>query len=369
MSIPLARKQLWHNKDKLILHVMGIAATIALIILLFGLREGMYTSVTAYIRNVDVDLVIVQTGNRELLTASSSLPASDHSEIERISDAETAHVLIGDIIFTHAEHKTPVLLIGYNLQKGTGGPWNIADGRAVERDGEMLLDIWLANRSDIEVGDEIVVLGDTFRIVGLTRETSSWMSPYVFVSQSDAERLLQLPGGASFYLLRLNDSADLEATRSAIEASIEGVEVLEPEAVAAADRKILSTVFETPITVIITIGFGIGVLVMGLIVHIGIHEQMQEYGVLKAVGASGPWLRRLVFTETLYRAGLGFLIGVGLAYGVGQLIMRFLPQFTIAIRPESVGIVATATLMMAVLATVLPLRNVLRLDPNVVFSQ
>lgn len=369
MSIPLARKQLWHSKGKLMLHIVGIAATIALIILLFGLREGMYMSVTAYIRNVDVDLVIVQTGNRDIMTANSVLPASDHSDIERVSDAETAHVLIGDMIFTHANHKTPVLLIGYNQESGVGGPWNIAEGRAVEHDGEMLLDIWLAERSGIEVNDEIVVLGDTFQVVGLTRETSSWMSPFVFVSQSDAEQMLQLPGIASFYLLRLDEEADVEATREAIEASFEGVEVLKPDTIAAADRKILATVLETPVRTIIGIGFGIGVLVMGLIVHIGIREQMQEYGVLKAVGASGPWLRRLVFTETLYRAGLGFLIGVGLAYAVGQLIMRFLPQFTIAIRPESVGIVAIATLMMAVLATVLPLHNVLRLDPNVVFSQ
>lgn len=157
MTIPLARKHLWHEKSKLLVHVMGIAVTIALILLLFGLREGMYTSWTAYIRNVEVDLVIVQTGNRDIMTSNSVLSAGAHNDIERVSDAETAHVLIGDIIFTHARHKTPVLLIGYNLDSGVGGPWNIAQGRAVERDGEMLLDIWLASRSDIEVDRKSVV--------------------------------------------------------------------------------------------------------------------------------------------------------------------------------------------------------------------
>lgn len=369
MTVPLAKKHLWHEKNKLVLHLAGIAATVALIILLFGLREGMYTSVTAYIRNTDVDLVIVQSGNRDLMTASSVLPAADHDAIERITGAETVHVLMGDIIFSHAKHKTPVLLVGYNLDTGIGGPWNIAEGGAITQNSEILLDIWLAQRSGIEVGDEVVLLGQPLRVTGLTRETSSWMSPFIFVSQADAERLLQLPGTASFYLLRLNDDASLDSTRSEIEDTFEGVEVLTPTEVAQADRKILATVFETPLRIILSIGFGIGILVIGLIIHIGIRERMQEYGVLKAVGANGTWMRRLVLRETLYKVALGFVVGTGLAYLVGQLIMLFLPQFTLVIHPEVIGIVAAATFLMAMLTTVLPLRAVLKLDPNTVFNQ
>jgi hypothetical protein len=49
MSVPLARRNLWHEKNKFVLYVLGIAAALALILLLFGLRQGMYTTLTAYV--------------------------------------------------------------------------------------------------------------------------------------------------------------------------------------------------------------------------------------------------------------------------------------------------------------------------------
>ena len=56
------------------------------------------------------------------------------------------------------------------------------------------------------------VLGREFTVVGLTRETSSWMSPYIFIKQEIAEKLLQTPGSASFYLLQLPEDADVTTT-------------------------------------------------------------------------------------------------------------------------------------------------------------
>lgn len=62
MGIPLALRNLIHDRDKLILQVVGIAAALALIVLLLGLRQGMFVSLTAYIDNTGADLIISQLG-------------------------------------------------------------------------------------------------------------------------------------------------------------------------------------------------------------------------------------------------------------------------------------------------------------------
>lgn len=50
MNVPLARRNLLYETSKTVLNVLGIAATLALILLLFGLREGLYTTLTAYVQ-------------------------------------------------------------------------------------------------------------------------------------------------------------------------------------------------------------------------------------------------------------------------------------------------------------------------------
>lgn len=369
MSVPLARRNLLHEKGKLVLSVSGVAAALALIAILMGFRDGLYATLTAYVDNMGTDLVVAQSGVKGLFSSNSAIPVAIHDEIVSASGAvEAGHVLIADVIFIHGEAKTPVLLVGYNPETGMGGPWNLGEGRAVRGDDEIVLDTWLARRGGIGVGDQVKVLGRRFTVVGLTRETASWMSPYIFVSQNAAEETLQLPGIASFYLLRLPSGADVAVAVEAIETQVAGVEALTPAEMAAADREILAAVMDTPLNVMLFISVVIGVAVMGLTAYTAIVDRMREYGVLKAIGAGGGWLGRLVVLETLYSAAVGFALGSGLSYFVAALIMRLWPQFTIVIRPATLAGAGLAALVMTVFAAMLPIRRVAAIDPAVVFK-
>jgi len=369
MGVPLAWHNLWHEKSKLALHVVGITATLALIALLVGLRAGMYATLTAYVDNAGADLIVSQLGVEGLFSSNSAIPAALHDDLAASEDVlEVGHVLVADIIFTHGKTKTPVLLVGYNPETGIGGPWHIGAGRAVQNDNEITLDMWLAWRSDIAIGDEVAILGQPFTVVGLTRETASWMSPYLFISQQAAEEVMQLPGTASFYLLRVTDGADLTATAASIETRFDGVSVLTPESMAAADRKVLATVLDAPINVMLFISAVIAVSVMGIITYSNILSRIEEYSVLKAIGAGSGWLQGLVARETLYRTGFGFALGTGLSYLVADLIMRQWPQFTVIIQPETIAAVGVAALLMTLVAGLWPVRRIIGLDPASVFK-
>lgn len=370
MSVPLARRNLWHEKGKLILQVTGIAATLALIALLLGLRQGMFASLTAYIDNAGADLIISQFGVEGFFKSRSVLSALLHAQIEsRDGIAELRHIFVADVIFSHQSAKTPILLIGYNLDSTIGAPWHISEGRAVQSDDEILLDIWLAWRSQIGLGDTVSVLGQEFTVVGLTRETSSWMSPYVFVSQQAAETILQQPYKASFFLLALEDTASADQVAQDIEAEFEGISVLTPNDMAAADRRVLATVLDVPVNVMLLISTAIGIAVMGIITYSSVRAKLPEYSVLKAIGASNAWLAWLVSRETLYRTGLSFIIGTILAYLVAELIMWTMPQFTIIIQPEMILLVAIIAMFMSIMTALMPVRQIAQIDPAKVFNQ
>jgi len=370
MTVPIARRNLMHEKGRLALSVAGIAAALALILLLLGFRSGIYATLTAFVDNLGADLIVAQSGVQGMFASDSAVPRDLHDEAVAAAGArEAGHIVVADIIFTAGETKTPVLLVGYEPDTPFGAPWNLGAGRAVTADDEILLDTWLAQRADIAVGDRIEVLGRTFQVVGLTRETTSWMSPYIFVSLEAATTALHLNNVVSYHLLRLPAMADPDQAIATIEATLSGVDALTPEEVAAADRRVLATVMDTPLNVMIVIGAVIGVAVIGLTAYTAIVDGRREYGVLKAVGASGRHLTWLVLRETAYRALFGFLLGVGLANLFAALIMAVWPQFTIVIHPGTVVRAGALALLMTAVAAWLPVRRLHGIDPALVFKE
>ncbi|MAU12399.1 MAG: hypothetical protein CL607_21425 [Anaerolineaceae bacterium] len=369
MSVPIVRRNLLHERGKFGLHVTGIAATLMLVSLLLGFRDGMYSSLTAYIDHTRADLVVSQFGSQSLFSASSSLPASLHEAIKEIpGTSEIDHILVADTIFSHANLKLPVLVIGYNWQTGFGGPWNIGKGRSLQADDEILLDTWLAWRSGLDVGDRVYVLGKEFTVVGLTRETASWMSPYIFVSLSSAEDILHLPGDASLFLVNLGQGANRNNFTEAITTEFDNVDVLTTDEIAAADRKFLATVLDRPIGVMLIISSIIAIAVMGLIIYTSIINRLPEFSTLKAIGSNNNWLRWLVIRETLLRTLLGFGLSLIMSYLAARLIEYVWPQFTVTLRPETIPSIGLAALIMSIVSALWPIQQIAKVDPAIVFK-
>jgi putative ABC transport system permease protein len=108
--------------------------------------------------------------------------------------------------------------------------------------------------------------------------------------------------------------------------------------------------------------------VIGLTSYTAVTDHMREYGVLKAVGASGMRLNRLVASETLYRTALGYVLGIGLSYLAAYLIMARWPQFNILIQPQNIARAALIALVMSLVSALFPIRRLNRIDPLVVFK-
>lgn len=370
MSVPVARRNTFHAKGKLILAITSIAAALTMIFLVMGLRSGLYATLAAFVDNIGVDLIVAQSGVQGLFSSDSTLALSIHEDLQATAGAkEAGHILIADVIFTRNETKAPIILVGYDPDTDFGRPWKLADGRLLAADDEIVLDAWLAKRTQSKIGDEIELLGRTFTLVGLTRETASWMSPYVFLSLDAAETALGLSDTVSFHLLRFSNGSDLNTAISAIEEQFPGTEALTPNQIAEADQRVLANVMDTPIIVILVISVVIGIAVIGLTAYTTVSDRIREYGVLKAVGASDWRLAWQVLVETVFQSVLGYLLGIALTLLSANAIMRMWPQFTILITAPTVLQVGLLSLLMAAFAALLPIRRLSRIDPLLVFKQ
>ncbi len=363
----LAFRNLLQDKTRFALSVSGVALAVLLILLLSGFLSGMNTQITAYLAHAPGSLVVAQSGVKNLLGATSLLPAGAEGDVKARGAARVTPVLSQFIILDLHDKKQPVYLVGYRPERG-GGPWQLAAGREPGRDNEVVFDRALAQRHDVAIGDPVEILDRDFIVVGLSEGTSSWMTSFIFIRITAAETLLRAPGGTSFLLVTPSDRLTAAALRDRL-SNLSGVEaVLKPE-VMANDLNLFTRFFSAPLQLMTAIAFLVGALVVGLVIYTATIERRREYGVLKAIGARNGTLYQVVTTQALIAAGLGSALGVGLTFVAAELIMRLRPQFLITIETDMVVRALLAGVGMALLAALFPVRILAGLAPAEVFRK
>ncbi len=365
----LAFHNLWQQKFRLALSVIGVALAMMLIILLNGFLAGINVQVTAYLDNTPADLVIAQDGVTNLLGATSLLPAGIADQARGVPGvAEVMPIVSQFTIFDLHDEKVVAYMVGYDPEAG-GGPWELKDGRFPTGDNEVVLDWVMAEQHSFHIGDSIDILNDEFTVVGLSDGTNSWMASFFFVNKRAAEKLLLTPGATSFVMLTLEPDADVTAVTDRLNRRLRDVEILSTAEMKQNDLDLFLQVFAAPLQMMISIAFAVGTAILGMVIYTATVERAREYGVLKAVGAKNSHLYWLVTQQGLVTAVLGVILGILLAWLAGQAIMNNSPKFLIVMQTNSVLAVSLSGLLMGLLAALLPARHVAQLDPARVFRK
>ena len=361
----LARRNLFRDRTRLALSVTGVALSIGLILLLAGYRSGVYGQASAYLDNTSGSIVVAERGIRDFLGTSSTLPAAAETAVsETPGVARVIPVISQFVIFERHGRKDGFFLIGFDPAKG-GGPWKLVEGREPTADDELVIDRTTARQHEITIGHQVSLLDRQATVVGLSDDTTFWAGSIAFARITTLQSLLHVPSLKSFLLVSPVTGTSAEALRDRL--TIPGTAALLKADVIVNDRKLMARVYDAPIGLMVAIAFVVGVLVVGIVTYTATIERRREYGALKAIGACNRTLYRVVTTQALIAAAAGAVAGVGLAYAAGSALMAWRPQFRVEIEPAAVALVLAASLIMALLAALIPARTVARPEPAEVF--
>ena len=361
----LARRNLFRDRTRFLLSVLGVAVSVGLILLLAGYRSGVYRQASAYLDNTPGTVVVAERGIRDFLGTSSVLPPAAADVVRSTAGVDRVIPVVSQfVIFERHERKDGFFLIGYDPTVG-GGPWKLVEGREPTADNELVVDRTTARRHDMAIGDQVRLLDRDATIVGLSDETTFWAGSVAFARLTTLESLLRAPGVRSFLLVTPEAGISPETLRDRL--AIPGAEVLLKSDVVANDAKLMARVYDAPIGLMVAIAFVVGVLVVGLVIYTATIERRREYGAIKAIGARNRTLYRVVTIQAVIAAAAGALVGIGLAYAAGAALMTWRPQFLVDIEPAAIGVVLASSLLMALLAALIPARSVARLEPAEVF--
>lgn len=110
------------------------------------------------------------------------------------------------------------------------------------------------------------------------------------------------------------------------------------------------------------VGFG----VTGIMLYMFTYENLKQYAILKAIGASNKQLRVMIFTQVFIGVLIGSGIGVGLCAIVGEMISSIEYPFRMMWFAPIVGFLGV--LIVSITAGIISIRPVIKLEPAIVFS-
>ncbi|WP_210578679.1 ABC transporter permease [Streptomyces sp. GESEQ-4] len=205
--------------------------------------------------------------------------------------------------------------------------YELAEGRAPEKSGEVVVNRGAAERGDLKIGDTTVLRTPDpvqVTIVGLATfggEDGMAQVTYTGMTRADAEKYLTArPGEASSILVRAGPGvSERELVDRLTPVLPDGVEAITGQESAEENTEMISSQFLSIFTTLLLVFSGIALLVATFSIHntfaIVVAQRTRENALLRALGAS----RRQVTASTLLEASVVAVTAslAGLAGGIG----------------------------------------------------
>jgi len=363
--VPLARRLLFRNRGGLIVSVLGVAATVSLLLFLFAVHEGVRDGVTRYVRTVDADVWVAQKGSDNILKSSSFLLTSMAEEIAEIEGVTVASPLVRIISKADIGGRlsATLFLFGFDPKTRLGAPATIVEGTADLKPSEIVLDQAFARKYKLGIGDSITIQSHKFRVAGLSDGTNALVSQFGFVRFEDGETILGLPGISSFVLLKVNGD------RAAV---VRRINEKFPE-LSAYDANEFTNHHEEEMDTVLPVfaaaamfGAAVGGLIVALILYSSALERRDDYATLKALGAGQRHLLRLVVGQSMLVTLAGSIAGALFTVALTPLLVRLVPTLALRYSPMLLLVFPAALIIGAAGATA-PLRVLRRIYPGEVF--
>ncbi len=376
MILTLAVKNLFHDRIRLAVTLIGILFSVVLVAVQLGLYFGARKMIIGMVENANGQLWVMTYGAKSFEEGGVSLRSTDRHAVLSVPGVEAAVPLV--VSFTEWRKPdgsmTTAIVVGSDAESGGLAPWGLISGStaSINEPGGVAVDrSYLTDLGVKGIGDTAEIQQSRVRITAITDGIRSFtMAPFVFTTLNRARGILGVPNdNFSYLLVQLAPGTDVERARAAIAARLDGREVLTKAEFR--ERSLNQWLFSTGAGVALIGGALLGLLVGTVIVaqtlYSSTKDHLNEFATLRALGSSAGYIHKVILTQAAFSAVLG--------YGLGMAISLVIAHFSEATALPMVmtpwlafGLFAITAGMCAVSA-VSAILKVTKIDPAMVFSR
>jgi putative ABC transport system permease protein len=212
------------------------------------------------------------------------------------------------------------------------------------------------------------VLGRDYRIAGASTGLSSIFSSIAIVPFDEFPSYVAADTMA-YVLVRAAPGTSASDLTARIEAAVPGVAATTRREFGRQEIKVISDMATEIVAIMNVIGLVIGLAVMALTVYTATVARRAEYGILKALGARTWTLCRSVVAQAVITVAIALALGAVFTLLVAFAAPRLGVALALALSATSLAKAGGVALVIAVLAAVLPIAQIARIDPAIVFRR
>jgi putative ABC transport system permease protein len=350
----------------------SIAATSGAFLLVMSfeaLFAGESRQIVAYLERAGADVWVMQEGVSNMHMATSYLSDWKVAETRRVPGvASVEAILYLNTVAQAAGRQWFSYVVGLDLPSRRAGPWSMAAGRAEPGPGEAVVPAAMAAGPGLTLGDDIRITDRNFTIVGLSQGTFSMVNSIIFIRRDDLEDIMTSLDIVSFMLVEVSRDADAAAVAADIEQSVDGVSALPALQFIENDRRMAMQMGVETIALMTMIGAALAALLVAFTVYSQVARQRRELAVTKALGATNASLYASVAGQAIAVTLAGVVLAVLLASALMPVLTRAIPEVTLELTSASVGRIAVAGIVVALAASLIPARQIARVDPLTAFK-
>lgn len=379
----VALRMLLGDKLKYLGLVLGISFAAMLITQQAGILVGLAHQTGAFIR--DTSQADIWLMDPEVRFSQDALALKD-TLLYRARSVDGVEWAV-PLYFGFVKMKLPdgtrkvVQVVGLDDATLTGGPPEMVVGQLsdLRMDKALLVDATILDTKlklrreggrPLAIGDRVTFSDKQEAVVTGTYKASKsfFWEPMVYTTYSRAKQMAPSePKMTPYVLVKAKPGQDLHALTQRLEEQL-GVRA---RTNAEFDQATIDFILkETGILInfgmAVALGFLVGALVAGQMLYNFTLDNLRYYGALKALGTTNRRLMGMVLLQAAVVGLIGYGIGVGLAAGLGTIVAKgglafLLPWQVLAIS-------AVAILLICLGAAALCLKQVISLEPAVVFK-
>jgi len=377
------------HKMRTLLTMLGIIIGIASVVSVVGLGKGSQEQILANISSLGTNTITVIDGypwgdprrqyNDDNLTPEDAQAVADQPYVTSVSPQLDTNM---NVRYRNVQEAASVSGVGQDYLDVSGETLSQGQGfdeqSILKRTQDIIIDDNAKQTffADIDnpIGEVVLIGSVPGRVIGVLEPNNSGFggqveSPTLYMPYTTMmSRLVGSPNIERFVAL-IDDSISSSAAESAISTLMEGRHGTDDFRIRNSDsiRQTIEsttgtmTLLISSIAIISLIVGGIGVMNIMLV---SVTERTNEIGVRMAVGARQNDIMQQFLIEAILVCILGGLLGIGLAFAIGELINSVAgDSFKVIYSPTSIIAAFVCSTLIGVIFGFLPARNAAKLDP------
>ena len=377
------------HKMRTLLTMLGIIIGIASVVSVVGLGKGSQEQILTNISSLGTNTITVSDGypwgdprrqyNDDNLTPQDAQAIADQPYIVSVSPQLDSNM---SVRYRNVQEAASISGIGQDYLAVTGE--TLAQGQGfndqsiLRRTQDVIIDDSAKNTffpdNPNPIGEVLLIGSVPGRVIGVLEPDDGGFgmgidTPTLYIPYTTMMSRIKGSPYIERFVALIDDNISSSAAESAISTIIEGRHGVDDFRIRNSDsiRQTIEsttatlTLLISSIAIISLIVGGIGVMNIMLV---SVTERTNEIGVRMAVGARQSDIMQQFLIEAILVCILGGLLGIGLAFAIGELINRVGgDSFKVIYSPTSIIAAFVCSTLIGIIFGFLPARNAAKLDP------